>query len=104
MNLNLQNIIPSTVNSFIAYLFSNPAIEISEKYPYLNMGINILDIEGIDPAKMEILEEGSLLIIQGLCFQNDQILPFRKVFKFRRKDQSLKSIIYKHGSLCIEAA
>lgn len=104
MNLNLQNILPTTINSFIASLFTSSAVEIIDNYPYLNMGVNILDIEGFDPEKMEILEEGNLLIIQGVSSQNGRILPFRQVFKFRTKTQSLKSIVYKQGSLCIEAA
>lgn len=104
MNLNLQNILPTTINSFIASLFTSSAVEIIDNYPCLNMGVNILDIEGFDPEKMEILEEGNLLIIQGVSSQDGHILPFRKVFKFRSKTQSLKSIVYKHGSLCIEAA
>ena len=104
MNMNLQNIIPASINNFIAVLFAPNAAQTEGTFPYLNMGETQVEIADLDPVKLEVIEDGDLLILQSLTYTEEGPQPFRKVFRFRNKNQFLKSIVYTRGILHIDAA
>lgn len=93
MNLNLQNILSSTLTGFMSTFFA-PASKDSQlqEIPYLYSGSNVICADGIDPQKLEIIEEGNLLIIQGSQFKENQLFNFRKVYQFRNLNQQIKNI------------
>lgn len=93
MNLNLQNILPSSLAGLIHSFFVNQSINyLVDGVPYLSSGENHIRMDGVDPSKFEIIEEDGYLIVQGFECRGEQLTSIKKVFRFRNDSQKIKSI------------